>query len=70
MEREMASDIPGGQTIDIGTDIESEPAQNRERAKYLRWMIETTPTRPDRDRLEQLAHQYEQLADRADARRR
>jgi AAA+ superfamily predicted ATPase len=65
----MVGKIPAGPAIDdIGTDIESETPQHRERAKYLRQMIETTPTRPDRDRLEQLADQYEQLADRAQPR--
>jgi hypothetical protein len=67
----MAIDIPGSLAMDdIGAGIESEPAQHRERAKYLRWMIETTPTRPDRERLEQLADQYEQLAYRAEQRHR
>jgi len=67
----MVGDMPACLAMDdIEADMESEPAQHRERAKYLRWMIETTPTRPDRDRLEQLAHQYEQLAERAERHRR
>ncbi len=67
----MVGDIFGGPAIgDIGSDIEGDAAHYRERAKYLRQMIETMPARPDRDRLEELADQYEQLADSTELRPR
>ncbi len=67
----MVGKIPGGPAIgDIGTDIDSEATQHRERARFLRRMVEAVPARPDRERLEELADQYEQLADSAEPHRR
>ena len=45
----------------MGIDIEGRAEDHRERAQYLRQMIEATPARPDRERLVELADQYEQL---------
>lgn len=55
--------------FDTESDIEDQAANYREWARYLRRMVETAPARPDRDWLEALAKQYEQLAERAEPRR-